>query len=86
MEAVLALLDILLAVWTWLRVVGDPILRLLEFWIAVLPHAVELLTGLALVPWNRMIIAHLEATFFASNTRVHYSFVVIELSIGTVWA
>jgi hypothetical protein len=85
-KAVLALLNILPAVWTWLRVVGDPILRLLEFWIAVLSHTVELLTSLAFVPWNRVSIAHLEATFFASNMGVHYSFVVVELSIGTVWA
>jgi hypothetical protein len=71
METGFAFLDVLPAVGTRLGVVGNPFLRLSVLRITVIPGALKLLRGEALVPRNHVLVAHLKGTLLALNVRLH---------------
>jgi len=87
-EAVLPLLDILPAARTRLRILRDPVPRLPKLRVAVLAHAVKLLTRLALVPRHRVAVAHLKGTLFADDVLIRFLFVeeLVDLPAGAALA
>jgi len=82
-ETGLALLNVLVTARTRFRVVGNPVLRLLVLRVAVIPGALKLLTGEALMPRNHVLVAHLKCTLLAVNVRVRFIIVVVKLAVGT---
>ena len=86
METGLALLDVLVTVWTRLGVVGNPVLRLLVLWITVISCTLKLLTAETLMPGNHVFVTHFKGTLLAVNMRVNLITVVVELAVGAALA
>ena len=86
-EAIFSLLYVLPAVRTRFRVLPDPIGRLLEVWITMIPVALELLARLALMPRHGVLVAHFESTLVAVNSRALGALlvVIVQLPARTVW-
>ena len=83
METGLALLNVLVTVWTRFCVVCNPVLRLLVLWIAVISCTLKLLTAETFVPRNHVLVAHFKSTLLAVNMRIRLITVVVELTVGT---